>query len=49
MNAKKIDMTTGPIMMNIMLFALPIVLGNILQYLYLTKNVEIIHQFESNN
>ena len=36
MEQKKIDMTTGPIMKNVFLFAIPIILGNILQYLYTT-------------
>jgi putative MATE family efflux protein len=43
--AKKIDMTTGPIMLNIMLFALPIVLGNILQYLYTTVDTLVIGHY----
>ena len=42
---KKIDMTTGPIMSNIMLFALPIVLGNILQYLYTTVDTLVIGNY----
>ena len=44
-SAKKIDMTTGPIMLNIMLFALPIVLGNILQYLYTTVDTLVIGHY----
>ena len=35
-------MTTGPIMGNILLFALPIVIGNILQYLYTTVDTLVI-------
>ena len=42
---KKIDMTTGPIMSNIMFFALPIVLGNILQYLYTTVDTLVIGNY----
>ena len=30
----KIDMTTGHIMRNIILFAIPIIIGNVLQQLY---------------
>lgn len=44
-SSKKIDMTTGPIMLNIMLFALPIVLGNILQYLYTTVDTLVIGHY----
>ena len=44
-NTKKIDMTQGPIMRNIMLFALPIVLGNILQYLYTTVDTLVIGRY----
>ena len=42
---KKIDMTTGPIMKNIFLFAIPIVLGNILQQLYTTVDTLVIGKF----
>ncbi len=42
---KKIDMTQGPIMSNVLLFALPIVLGNILQYLYTTVDTLVIGRF----
>lgn len=42
MNSKKIDMTTGPIMKNVFLFALPIVLGTILQQLYTTVDTLVI-------
>ena len=44
-SAKKIDMTKGPIMANIMLFALPIILGNILQYLYTTVDTLVIGKY----
>ena len=42
---KKIDMTTGPIMRNIFLFAIPIVLGNILQQLYTTVDTLVIGNY----
>ncbi|MCH5269455.1 MAG: MATE family efflux transporter [Lachnospiraceae bacterium] len=42
---KKIDMTTGPIMKNVFLFAVPIVLGNILQYLYTTVDTLIVGNY----
>ncbi len=42
MEQKKIDMTTGPIMKNVFLFAIPIVLGNILQYMYTTVDTLVI-------
>lgn len=42
---KKIDMTTGPIMKNIFLFAMPIILGNILQQLYTTVDTLVIGNF----
>lgn len=42
---KKIDMTKGPIMSNIMLFALPIILGNVLQYLYTTVDTLVIGNY----
>ena len=42
---KKIDMTTGPIMKNVFLFAIPIVLGNILQYLYTTVDTLVIGNY----
>lgn len=42
---KKIDMTTGPIMKNVFLFALPIMLGNILQYLYTTVDTLVIGNY----
>lgn len=43
--AKKIDMTTGPIMKNVLLFALPIVIGNILQQLYTTVDTLVVGNF----
>ena len=45
MQQKKIDMTTGPIMKNVFLFAIPIVLGNILQYLYTTVDTLVIGNY----
>lgn len=42
---KKIDMTQGPIMRNVLLFAIPIVIGNILQQLYTTVDTLVIGQF----
>jgi len=42
---KKIDMTNGPIMSKVLLFALPIVLGNILQQLYTTVDTLVIGQY----
>ncbi|MCH5257710.1 MAG: MATE family efflux transporter [Lachnospiraceae bacterium] len=45
MEQKKIDMTTGPIMNNVFLFAIPIVLGNILQYLYTTVDTLVIGNY----
>lgn len=42
---KKIDMTTGSIMRNVLLFAIPIVLGNILQQLYTTVDTLVIGNF----
>ncbi|MCR5155792.1 MAG: MATE family efflux transporter [Butyrivibrio sp.] len=44
-SAGKIDMTKGSIMGNIMMFALPIVLGNILQYLYTTVDTLVIGHY----
>ncbi len=38
-------MTSGPIMSNIILFALPIVAGNILQYLYTTVDTLVIGNY----
>lgn len=45
MEQKKIDMTTDPIMKNVFLFAIPIVLGNILQYLYTTVDTLVIGNY----
>ncbi len=42
---KKIDMTQGSIVKNVLLFALPIVLGNILQYLYTTVDTLVIGNY----
>ncbi len=41
----KIDMTRGPIMPSIMFFALPMIAGNILQYLYTTVDTLVIGNF----
>ena len=38
----KIDMTTGHIMKNIILFAIPIIIGNVLQQLYTTVDVNTL-------
>lgn len=43
--AKKIDMTTGPIMRNVLLFALPIIIGNVLQQLYTTVDTLVIGNY----
>lgn len=43
--AKKIDMTQGPIMKLVFLFALPICAGNILQQLYSTVDTLVIGNF----
>lgn len=45
MKTKKIDMTKGSIMQNVILFAIPIVLGNILQQLYTTVDTLIVGHF----
>ena len=42
---KKVDMTTGPIMKKVLLFAIPIVLGNILQQLYTTVDTLVIGNY----
>ena len=42
---KKIDMTQGPIMRLVVLFALPICLGNVLQQLYSTVDTLVIGNF----
>lgn len=44
-SAKKIDMTTGPIMKLVILFALPITIGNILQQLYSTVDTLVIGNY----
>ena len=44
-SSKKIDMTTGPIMKLIILFALPICIGNVLQQLYSTIDTLIVGNF----
>ena len=41
----KIDMTTGPIMRKVLLFAIPIVLGNILQQLYATVDTLVVGRY----
>ena len=45
MKSKKIDMTTGSVMGKVLLFALPIILGNILQQLYTTVDTLVIGMF----
>ncbi len=45
MNSKKIDMTSGPIMKKVLLFALPIILGNVLQQLYTTVDTLVIGNY----
>ena len=45
----KIDMTTGPIMKKVLLFALPIILGNVLQQMYTTVDTLVIGQFCGDN
>ena len=42
---RRIDMTEGPIMRNILLFAMPLVMGNILQQLYTTVDTLVIGAF----
>lgn len=42
---KKIDMTTGSIIGKVLLFALPIIAGNILQYLYTTVDTLVIGHY----
>lgn len=44
-SSKKIDMTRGPIMKLVVLFALPICIGNILQQLYSTVDTLVIGNF----
>lgn len=43
--ARRIDMTQGPIIRNALLFALPIVLGNILQQLYSTVDTLVVGRY----
>ncbi len=43
--SKKIDMTTGNIMKKVLLFAIPIVLGNILQQMYTTVDTLVVSRF----
>ena len=45
MRQKSIDMTAGPLMKNVFLFAVPLVLGNILQYLYTTVDTLVIGNY----
>ncbi len=45
MKQKNIDMTAGPLMKNVFLFAIPLVLGNILQYLYTTVDTLVIGNY----
>ncbi len=42
---KKIDMTTGPIMKKVLLFAIPIILGNVLQQTYTTVDALVIGNY----
>jgi putative MATE family efflux protein len=42
---KKIDMTSGSIVKNVLLFAIPIVIGNILQQLYTTVDTLVVGRF----
>lgn len=44
-SSKKIDMTKGPVMKLVVLFALPICIGNILQQLYSTVDTLVIGNF----
>ena len=41
----KVDMTTGPIMKNIFIFAIPIIISNILQNLYSTVDTLVVGNF----
>lgn len=41
----KIDMTSGSIMKNVLLFAIPIVIGNILQQMYTTVDTLVVSNF----
>lgn len=47
-NNKKIDMTTGSIMKNVLLFAIPIVIGNVLQQLYTTVDTWVAGNYCGN-
>lgn len=44
-SAKRIDMTSGPIIRKALLFALPIVIGSILQNLYSTVDVMVVGNY----
>ena len=44
-STKKIDMTEGSIIRNVILFAIPIVLGNVLQQFYTTVDTLVIGKF----
>lgn len=46
--SKKIDMTKGSMMRNVFLFAIPIVIGNILQQLYTTVDTLVIGNYCDN-
>ena len=48
-NSKTIDMTTGSIIRTVLLFAIPICLGNVLQQLYSTVDTLIIGRFCSSD
>ncbi|MBR1860655.1 MAG: MATE family efflux transporter [Lachnospiraceae bacterium] len=41
----KIDMTTGPIMSKVLLFAIPLILGSVLQQLYTSVDTLVIGQY----
>lgn len=45
LKSRKIDMTTGPILRNVFLFAIPIVIGNVLQQLYTTVDTLIVGHY----
>ncbi len=45
MNKKKIDMTQGSIIRNVIMFAIPIVIGNILQQLYTTVDTLVVGRY----
>ena len=42
---KKIDMTQGSIVKNVLLFAIPIVIGNILQQMYTTVDTLVVSYY----